>query len=432
MSTHDQTRAAHHRREGRHHDDGCGPQCGVMAHERNRYYTGRYLTARDFRDEQAYFLSRHRLHNRLLHGWGVVCGLQVERHRSECPGHVIVNPGIAIDCCGRELVLRERTAVAIWLPPEQPAGGEGKAAANPPDTLQYLLYLHYAEQAVECVPAIYAEDCSPGRLEANRLREQPCLAALPWDERARKDHAGCWQGSEESLRPCAKGCGAEEERALGCVEPDCPCDLGVPLALITLAREGDGYRVVEDGIEQGGIKRLPPPKEYLTSIVSINWPHGGSVSLAKLRTEMGGQLKVSFDRKLAVLVSKGGAAQPKAGAPMPRDDVQGDEAFGINRCTFVVQYGGRQKDIEFLDARRPGPHLAEDCVAVFPLDESFLDPDDRNGNIAGNTIYITLKCDFIPDCNGNPVDGNFLGGRFPTGDGVAGGAFESWFRVTYD
>ena len=33
----------------------------------------------------------------------------------------------------------------------------------------------------------------------------------------------------------------------------------------------------------------------------------------------------------------------------------------------------------------------------------------------------------IPD-----ADGNFLGGKLPSGDGIAGGTFESWFRVTYD
>jgi hypothetical protein len=45
---------------------------------RNHYFTGKLLTAEDFNDEQNYILERHRRHNRKLHGYGVVCGLQVK------------------------------------------------------------------------------------------------------------------------------------------------------------------------------------------------------------------------------------------------------------------------------------------------------------------------------------------------------------------
>ena len=69
------------------------------ASERNRFFTGKSMTARDFTDEQRYFLSRHWLHNRLLHGWGIVCGLRVRYHwNPDCRDRwVIVEPGIAID-----------------------------------------------------------------------------------------------------------------------------------------------------------------------------------------------------------------------------------------------------------------------------------------------------------------------------------------------
>ncbi len=45
-------------------------------------------------------------------------------------------------------------------------------------------------------------------------------------------------------------------------------------------------------------------------------------------------------------------------------------------------------------------------------------------------LRVTLRCDFTQDCNGTPVDGSFLGAELPTGNGVAGGVFESWFEVT--
>src|SRR5947209_3916492 len=91
--------------------------CGFVAAERNRYFTGKYMAARDFADEQAYFLSHQRLHNRLLHGWGVVCGLGVTRHPNpDCGSRwIIVHPGVALDCCGRELILRCATPFELPL-----------------------------------------------------------------------------------------------------------------------------------------------------------------------------------------------------------------------------------------------------------------------------------------------------------------------------
>ena len=49
----------------------------TVGRELNRYFTGKHMTAEDFEADQHYFLSRHRLHNALLHGWGVVWGLEV-------------------------------------------------------------------------------------------------------------------------------------------------------------------------------------------------------------------------------------------------------------------------------------------------------------------------------------------------------------------
>jgi hypothetical protein len=43
-------------------------------------------------------------------------------------------------------------------------------------------------------------------------------------------------------------------------------------------------------------------------------------------------------------------------------------------------------------------------------------------------VRVLLRCDFVLDSDTKiPVDGNFLSGKLPTGDGVAGGLFESWF-----
>src|ERR1700719_3471012 len=45
---------------------------------RLRYFYGRMLSAEDFQTEQNFFREKLKLHNRCLHGYGVVCGLRVE------------------------------------------------------------------------------------------------------------------------------------------------------------------------------------------------------------------------------------------------------------------------------------------------------------------------------------------------------------------
>jgi len=110
----------------------------VPIFDRNQYFYGQLLSARDFQSEQAYFREKLKLHNRCLHGYGVVCGLEVAivpqpeecppaeqpdppkdgygdkpgygdvpPARTKLPEVLVVQPGLALDCHGNELVVRE-------------------------------------------------------------------------------------------------------------------------------------------------------------------------------------------------------------------------------------------------------------------------------------------------------------------------------------
>ena len=81
----------------------------IRQFDRPHFYTGRLLTAADLQDEQDYFRAKIRLHNRLLHGWGVVTGLTV----SESAGMLTISAGLALDCAGNELVLAEAKHIAL-------------------------------------------------------------------------------------------------------------------------------------------------------------------------------------------------------------------------------------------------------------------------------------------------------------------------------
>lgn len=71
-------------------------------YERNHYFYGKLLTVRDFETEQKYVNDKRRLINRLMHGSGVVSGLQVV---SVDDKSVSVEMGVALDALGREIVV---------------------------------------------------------------------------------------------------------------------------------------------------------------------------------------------------------------------------------------------------------------------------------------------------------------------------------------
>ncbi len=62
---------------------------------------------------------------------------------------------------------------------------------------------------------------------------------------------------------------------------------------------------------------------------------------------------------------------------------------------------------------------------------TFLDVINQ-GNVPGDQILcrVVVKCGYLTDTQGRPVDGDFLKSSLPSGDGVPGGDFESWFVLT--
>jgi len=79
---------------------------------RPRFFAGQLLTEDDLQSLEDYVLAKNRLHNRHLFGAGVVCGLEVLC--DPCgDGHVAVQPGYALDCCGNDIALDCRISLDI-------------------------------------------------------------------------------------------------------------------------------------------------------------------------------------------------------------------------------------------------------------------------------------------------------------------------------
>jgi hypothetical protein len=92
------------------------PGINLKVPERNRYFYGKLMDTYHFELEQEYFNAKRRLLNRLVTGFGVVCGLDVETVCRDGQWWIIVKPGVAIDRCGREIIVPEE-ANSILRPP---------------------------------------------------------------------------------------------------------------------------------------------------------------------------------------------------------------------------------------------------------------------------------------------------------------------------
>jgi hypothetical protein len=73
-----------------------------VAIKRLKYFTHQFLREQDFEAEQNYHIAMRRLHNRSVHGWGVVEGLVVRKKNDK---EITIDPGVAIDGEGREIIL---------------------------------------------------------------------------------------------------------------------------------------------------------------------------------------------------------------------------------------------------------------------------------------------------------------------------------------
>lgn len=75
---------------------------------RVHYFEGQFLRTQDFVDEQAYHVAMRRRHNIAHHTWGIVTGLELVLD----DGNFYVQPGMAVDGYGRELILAQKRSLS--------------------------------------------------------------------------------------------------------------------------------------------------------------------------------------------------------------------------------------------------------------------------------------------------------------------------------
>lgn len=157
---------------------------------RNRYFYGKLLDVYHFELETNYLNDKRWLLNRLVFGYGVVCGLDVKCGPEE--NTIIITPGVAIDKWGREIIVPRQTGpIAIpadLLPPpaEEEGGGEppdededreetsryreGEGYRRDETWIKVMLCFHECES--DPVPVLAGDCGGPEICTAGTIREQ--------------------------------------------------------------------------------------------------------------------------------------------------------------------------------------------------------------------------------------------------------------------
>ena len=165
--------------------EGCSEEkhCDYNNFKRARYFHGMLLTDRDFREEQIYHNEKRKLLNRMLHGWGVVCGLGI-KETSPKSSKVIITSGMALDCHGNEILVCEDFELDLkketCICPDTSKDKDPCADKDSDDKeCKYYIAIKYNEVPTDPVP-VYSPSagCDDKVCEYSRTREGFCVKLL--------------------------------------------------------------------------------------------------------------------------------------------------------------------------------------------------------------------------------------------------------------
>jgi hypothetical protein len=228
--------------------------CDQSVTERPRYYARQLITPDDLTLEQEYFRSKLRTHNRMMHGWGVVCGALVcmvpkaasskngngstrngngsaNEDKFE-PWQVMVQPGYILGPYGDEINLDCTRIVDLRTEGVTGVTGEACVEAIDPWCSEVFeqkdadhLYIAVRYQEVATRPVRVQPigcGCDDTRCESSRLRDGYEIAVLDYCPDVHTDAPKLEDLGEGSIPVC----------------PPCPEEPWVVLAEVTLGANG--------------------------------------------------------------------------------------------------------------------------------------------------------------------------------------------------
>lgn len=154
--------------------------CDYNEFRRLRYFHGMLLDDKGFQSEQQYHAGKRRLINRMLHGSGVVCGLDLKGKKDA--RWIEVTSGLALDCSGNEIWVpkAQRIDLASLLPPkDKPKNAECKETPDQGDVKTYYIGIRYEEKPTDPV-SVYlpSSTCEERTCENSRYKEGYCIEVV--------------------------------------------------------------------------------------------------------------------------------------------------------------------------------------------------------------------------------------------------------------
>ena len=124
--------------------------------EKNQFFQGKLMTARDMQAEQEYHAERLHMLNRFSTGRGILYGTEISSvEETETELKVTVEPGVVLDAYGRPVVIEHSTTKTLPLPSN--------------DTI--YLYIRFENSELESVPVPEVRGASSEEYMSNRVVE---------------------------------------------------------------------------------------------------------------------------------------------------------------------------------------------------------------------------------------------------------------------
>jgi DNA-binding beta-propeller fold protein YncE len=405
---------------------GTCPVCQFEPFERNHYFDGKFMVARDFIDESKYHSEKLRHHNVRLHGWGVVCGLKVKQHPNEaCQDRfVCIEPGTAIDCCGHEILVQQEECIDITqLEKWKELKKRHDASRDNEATYQLQVCLKYRECPTEDVPVLYDEcGCDETKCAPNRILESYDVDLLINEEQVDlhefhdpKLEWHCSAGPSHALRVAVYSAGnrlyaiANDKKAVLILDTTNHTVVGVyPLSELPtdLAISNDGKRlyVATKGGTAGDLQLIVWNTETddQVSAGAIHGSNGDTVELAVVPMP-DNRLSALLDKKGDVLIwpltLDSASTQPSPSSPTP------NLASNIHGLTFnknaQMAYSARPSDntirvLKIIPTATAGAPINIPSPPYTPFDLEFVvstGPDALAviSNTPSTLLYITLS-----------------------------------------
>ncbi len=405
--------------------------CKIPCFERNNYYYGKLMTTRDFQKEQEYFNEKRWLINRTVNGWGVVCGLDVETIDGDKES-VMVTPGLAIDCCGREILVCENKKVS--LKPEKShcfttASGQYK---------DVLICLIFHECKTEQIPISPVACDKKEKGEFNRIRDSFEIKVIPLPKRS-EIHAEqfCPEGTDKEKSLHHYICDKLVKEYPTCPEftnyPDLHC---VILAEVTINGKVE--------IQKCHHRKLVYNNPLLYNLINCyhgDLPHvknifwGDAAFDRAAPNDVDKQVEWEYHKKT---ISWDEFKQlVDSGLTVVFDKYMDEDT--INKHTFLIAAITRDETTGYRLLRYiPSDDIKSENIEGRPVnktrfifDKKWVDREVGEGYSAiedGTDVEIILRGSSIFSKKGKSLDGSFKG-DLPSGNGTQGSDFVTWFTV---